>query len=229
VGSNPTLPAICVMMLALALLSGLAATFNPCGVGLLPSFVAVLVGAPGSRRWPVAVAEGAAVGAGMTVGLLLLYVPVAIAFGAIAAWLGARLPALGAAVGALVLLWGIGILLRPERLLLHINVPQGRAGGSVAYGVAFGLGSLGCTFPLFISLVAQATAAGSAIGAALVVIAYAIGMGVTVTALGVASRLAGAGLGRFLRGAATALPRLSGAVVALSGALVLAYWLRAGL
>ncbi len=217
------------LLLALAVGSGAAATFNPCGVGLLPSYVAVLVGAPGARRMSTAIAEGVTVGAAMTFGLLLLYLPVAGAFGLVAVWLGARLPAFGAAVGVAVALWGAGILLWPDRLLLHVHVPRGRAGGAVAYGVAFGLGSLGCTFPLFISLLVQASAAGSAVGAGLVIVAYAAGMGVTLTALGVASRLAGAGLASFLRGAAGLLPRLSGAVVALSGLFVVVYWLRAGL
>ncbi len=218
-----------VLLVALALSSGAAATFNPCGVGLLPSYVAVLAGAPGAHSWPDALAEGATVGVGMTGGLLVLYLPIAAAFGALAAWLGPRLPLLGAGIGVLVALWGIGILVRPDRLLLQVHLPQGRAGGAVAYGVAFGLGSLGCTFPLFISLLVQASAAGSALGAAVVIVAYAVGMGVTLTALGVASRLAGEGLARLLRSAAGALPRLSGAIVALSGLFVVAYWLRAGL
>jgi len=219
------------LLVGLAVLSGAAATFNPCGIGLLPSYVAVLVGAPQARHASAAVGQGAAVGAGMTLGLLLLYVPVAAAFGAVAAWLGARLPLLGTVVGVLIALWGAGILIWPDRLLLHVGLAlpaRASVGGSVAYGLAFGLGSLGCTFPLFISLLVQATATGSMLGGAAVVAAYAAGMGVVITAIAIASRLAGAGLSRFLQGAAAAVPRFCGAVVALSGLFVVVYWLRAG-
>lgn len=218
------------LLVLLAVATGAAATFNPCGVGLLPSYVALLVGRPSSGRWQRGLLEGLAVGGAMTLGLLLLYLPVAAAFGAVAGAIGRDVPALGVGVGLLVSAWGLAILVWPERFLIAAPLPHGGAArgggfGAVAYGFAFGLASLGCTFPLFVSLLFQASAAGSVAGGALVVLAYAIGMGVTVTALAVLARLARRRLERLLGWSARLTGRLAGAVVLLSGAFVVAYWL----
>jgi cytochrome c-type biogenesis protein len=217
-------------LIALAVAAGAAAATNPCGVGLLPGYVVVLVAA-GARRpaWRLA-AEGLAVGAGMTLGLVALYLAVAAAFGAVAGVLGARLPAAGLAAAGLTAAWGAAILWRPDTFLLHLPLPAGTAGGrgaagAVAYGAVYGLASLGCTFPLFFSLVVQAGAAGTAPAGVLVVLAYALGMGAVVTALAVAARLARSVADGWVRRAARLSSAITGLVVLGSGLFVAAYWL----
>lgn len=221
------------VLLPLALATGAAAAFNPCGVGLLPSYVGLIVGRPARGRWQGELADGLAVGAAMTAGLLLLYLGVALLFGLLAGIIGRGLPVIGAGVGALFALWGLLILIRPGRFLTTVVMPQvgpeairRRGTGALVYGVAFGLASLGCTFPLFLSLFVQATAAQNAMGGALVVLVYALGMGVTVTALAVAARLARSSLDRFLRVTSRLAGRVVGVIVLGSGLFVMAYWLR---
>src|SRR5262249_56777057 len=85
----------------------------------------------------------------------------------------------------------------------------GRLGGSTrcprlvgyaAFGVAFGLSSLGCTLPLFLTVVGTSLTARGALGAASGVALYGLGMGLVVTALTVVvalfGRVATAGAGR---------------------------------
>ncbi len=221
------------VLFSLALATGAAAAFNPCGVGLLPSYVGLLVGRPVREGWQDALADGLAVGGAMTVGLLLLYVIVAMLFGLVAGVIGHELRVVGTAIGALFAAWGLLILLWPERFMATVVMPEvGPAAirrgttGALVYGVAFGLASLGCTFPLFLSLFVQATSAQSAVGGGLVVLAYAIGMGATVTALAVAARLFRSSLDRFLRATSRLAGRIVGLVVLGSGVFVMTYWLR---
>jgi cytochrome c-type biogenesis protein len=100
--------------------------------------------------------------------------------------------------------------------------------GYTAFGLAYGLASLGCALPLFLALVGTAVAVGG-IGSAVVAFAlYGVGMAVT---FGVLTVLAGIvsfeilarvrSVGRFLSG-------LGSALLLLSGAYVVYYWLTAG-
>ncbi|MCL6595578.1 MAG: hypothetical protein K6V73_05125 [Firmicutes bacterium] len=214
---------------ALALATGAAAAFNPCGVGLLPGYLAFLLGRPAPGRWPLALAEGLGAGAAMTVGILAPFALVALTFGAVAGWLGPRLPLLGSLLGAAFALWGLILLVGAGRAapVLPIHAPQGGGRGlwgAAVYGTLFALGSLGCTFPLFLSLLLQAAAAGGPLGGARAVALYALGMGAVVTLLAVAARIALVTARRLTARAAALSPRLTGAVVLASGLAVLAYY-----
>lgn len=234
------------LLVTLALGTGMAAAFNPCGIGLLPSYVGFLLGgdgteaavtAPGSASreappsWLRAVPQGLRVGSAMTVGLLTLFAVVALGFSLVAAWLGPHLETFGVVIGGLLAVWGALMLIWPAKLSLSPRVPYpasgGRRGlvGAYLYGVVFALVSLGCTFPLFLSLLVQATTAGSGPVAIRVVLAYALGMGLIVTGLAVLTRLARTAAQRITRRAIPLLARWMGVFVLASGLLVLGYWL----
>lgn len=217
------------MVDALAVGAGAVAAFNPCGVGLLPTYLAFLLEHPAPAAWPAAARQGLQAGGAMTVGLLAPFTLLALTFGAVAGWVGPHLNALGAGLGLALALWGAVLVLRPGAagLSLHMPLPRTEQRGTVgmlAYGIVFGLVSLGCTFPIFLSLLVQATTAGGAVGGALTVLLYALGMGAVVTALAVAARTAAAAARRFTLRAAALAPRLAGAVALLSGLFVAAYF-----
>jgi cytochrome c biogenesis protein CcdA len=219
--------------MTLALGTGMAAAFNPCGVGLLPSYVGFLLGSEAPRSWPEAVPQGLRIGGAMTAGLLTVFGTVAATFSLVAPWLGPHLHVVGILIGALLALWGTFMLVWPDGFTLSPRIPypagNSRRGvfGAYLYGVVFALASLGCTFPLFLSLLLQAPSAGSGPGAVRVVLAYGVGMGLVVTTLAVLARLARATAQRIVRRAGPLLARSMGAFVLASGLLVLGYWLSA--
>src|SRR5262249_43441003 len=100
--------------------------------------------------------------------------------------------------------------------------------GYSAFGVAFGLSSLGCTLPLFLTVVGTSLTAGGPLAAASGVALYGLGMGLVVTGATVVVALFGrvaAGrlglVGRYLEPASAVL-------LLASGAYVVYYWLTAG-
>jgi cytochrome c biogenesis protein CcdA len=98
----------------------------------------------------------------------------------------------------------------------------------MAFGLGYGLASLGCTLPLFLALVGTATAAGglgSAIGAFAL---YGAGMAMTLGLLALVASLAGVGTVRRGRTVARFVPGLGAVLLLVSGAYVLYYWLTAG-
>lgn len=213
------------VILGFAFATGVAAAFNPCGVGLVPAYVGLLTG-PGRTH----VLRGAGTGAAMTLGLLVLYTVIAAAYGLVAGWLGPALGSIGVALGCGLSLWGAAILWRPNRFAVYFHHRPGARRlqpgliGAALYGWVYGLASLGCTFPLFLSLLIQAAARGALLGAGMVV-AYGVGMGVVLTAVAVLATMARASLPDRLWRLSDRLPRITGALVLASGLLLLAYWL----
>jgi cytochrome c-type biogenesis protein len=211
--------------------AGAAAAFNPCGIAMLPAYIALLLGRGRAEgvRWPA----GLAAGAGMTAGFLTVF-GLAAAAGSLALPLMAGvLPYLGVAIG--LALVALGALLVAGKGLsvgafgclgdrLTLAAGSGLR-GAYFYGLAYSLASLGCTFPLFAALVAGAVSAGSWLGGARAFLLYALGMGAVVTAVSLAATLARQGLQRILTGALPWAERISGGVVAAMGLYLLHYWL----
>ncbi|MGI8420894.1 MAG: cytochrome c biogenesis CcdA family protein, partial [Gaiellaceae bacterium] len=172
---------------SVALVAGGLAVVNPCSFPLLPAFLSFYVGAEEEKlpRAATRVAQGLLVGALVTVGFLGLFaligVPISFGAGAVAQavpWAGIATGALLAVVG-LVALAGVHM-----RSPLHFQVRarrERRAGAIVLFGVGYGAASLGCTLPIFLTLVG-ASLGGSNVA---VFVAYGIGMAVVLMTLSV--------------------------------------------
>ncbi len=106
--------------------------------------------------------------------------------------------------------------------------PRVRMDRSVAamalYGVAYALGSLSCSLPLFLAAVGGAFAGHGVVERLASYLAYALGMGLFVTAAAIVVATFGSGALRRVRPAAGWLPALSGIVLILAGAYLAYYW-----
>ncbi len=244
--------------LGLAFGAGVLSTLNPCGFALLPAFVSYTVErqvSATSEQPPSGwqhLLRGGLLGLPLAAGFLLVFL---VAGGTLA--LGGRLlvhlfPWLALLVGAgLVLLggWTLFTGRAPEIPGLGVaaaKLGRSRTGGDAitetlvqappralraawAFGVGYGLSSLGCTLPVFLLVVGTAITAGGMGSAALVLFSYAAGM--TLVLLAVA--LAATQLVDLLRSAV--LPLLRWVLPAASlfliaaGLYIVVYQLRAGL
>jgi cytochrome c-type biogenesis protein len=214
--------------------AGAAAAFNPCGVAMLPGYVALLLG-PTAQRGRHGWVLGLGAGLAMTAGFLTVFALAGMAGSGTGRALGRWMPwvtvAIGAALLAAAVLQWTGRPLPGLAAAERLGDALGRAGPSrglgaaYVYGVAYALASLGCTLPLFLALVAGAVGSGSPRGAAVAVLAYGAGMGLVATVLSV---LAG-GLSRVLAAQLAsrmpAVQRASAAVLGAVGAYLLYYWL----
>src|SRR6266542_2663935 len=147
------------------------------------------------------------------------------------------LPWVGLGVGVLLIVVG-GVFLAggairssaPERMASKLGPTARRARirGYAAFGLAYGLASLGCALPLFLALLGIAVAAGGPWNALVAFALYGVGMAAVLGSLSLAAGLvsfrvlAGArGVGRFVSGPAAVL-------LLVSGAYVVYYWLTTG-
>ena len=218
---------------AFAFLVGTVATVNPCGFVLLPAyftrrFEADAMAAAGKIT---TIANALKIGAITTAGVLIVLglVGGAVSLGLL--WLTNAMPWAGFAIGIVLTIAGL-MVLAGKHIGLSLPSPRstgigaggaGGAGGDFVYGLGYGIVSLSCTLPIFLS-VTGVTLTGSPVAAALNFIAYALGMGTILTAISVAAALTRNGFSDSLKKFLPYVNRTGGALLFLAGLYVSFRW-----
>lgn len=219
---------------------GMVAAVNPCGFALLPAYLALFVGTADGQRAPLGsqLVRAIGVGALLTLGFVALFGLAGALLTLASVAVGGALAWFGVAIGTALVATG-GILLGGGRLPggpgQHL---AGRLGGLVrrsgalgffAYGLAYGLASLGCALPLFLGTVGTALATEGPQAALRQYLLYALGMGSVVTALTLLTAVARQGLVSVAWRAGRWFTPLSAILLTLAGFYVIHYWLVNGL
>lgn len=208
---------------------GLVGAVNPCGFPLLPAYL--MMSAAEMDSVPLVQRAMKALGSGVAVTLGFLAV-----FGIIGALVeaGAGL-ALGwvpwvmvpVAAGLLV----IGVVGAAGRLpSIHMpGLPLGRsrykALALAGFGVTYAIASLTCSLPIFLAVVAGSFTRQGAHTGIPVSLAYALGMGLVITAVSLAGVSAQVVRLRRLRSWQPVMQRIAAGVVAVVGAYLMLYWI----
>ncbi|MFP3464282.1 cytochrome c biogenesis CcdA family protein [Leifsonia sp. SIMBA_070] len=208
---------------------GLAATLNPCGFPLLPAYLSVFLGADEDRRH-VRILRALRASAAMTAGFVSVFAVVGIATaGGLTLGL-AWTPAFTAALGLILLVVGVfGASGRSLRLpAFALPFRSGRDVPAMAgYGAAFAVTSLGCTLPLFLAAASPSVTSGTPLAPVAAALAYALGMGVFVSACSIVAALVGAEAVRLGgRRVARYMPRIAAIVLTCVGIYLLSYGVR---
>jgi cytochrome c-type biogenesis protein len=243
--------------LALAFGAGLLATFNPCGFALLPAYVSYVVGQDTANRkataWGQAL-RGGLLGLPLAAGFLLVFV---VAGGILAAggrllahlfpWVaivvGLGLVALGGWTlqsgrvpeipGLMTLVDAVGRPRTPAQGRSDARVEgQGHAGdlrAAWAFGLGYGLSSLGCTLPVFLLVVGSAVTASGWVSALLVLAAYAAGMLLVLLAVAMAASTLRDLLRQYVMPLLRWVQPVAALLVIAAGVYIVIYQLRAGL
>src|SRR5262245_11052414 len=213
---------------SVALVAGGLAVVNPCGFPLLPAFLSFYLGADEDQlpSAPTRVLQGLLVGGLVTVGFLGLFAAVGLPISLGVSALSDAVPWAGIATGVLLVLVGL-FALADVRVPVPVNlrvrvVRERRAGAMLLFGVGYGAASLGCTLPLFLTLV------GVSVGGANVTafVAYGAGMAVVLMAISVLVALVRDGAARAVRPLLPYLGRISGALLVAAGVYLVYYWAR---
>jgi len=218
---------------------GMVSAVNPCGFALLPSFLGLYLGSATLERrsWSGQLARAFLVSVVMSASFVGLFGAAGLVLGVAGAAVGPLLPWLSVTVGVLLVLTAGRLLaggtvsaVPAERLADALGGTTGRTGvlGYAAYGLAFALSSLGCTLPLFLTVVGTGFARGGLLVAVEEFVLYALGMGLVVSTLTVLVALLGRGALSRVRGAGRVLEPLSAVLLLATGGYIVYYWLSAG-
>lgn len=218
------------MPIGLALIAGGLSTLNPCGFSLLPAMLTLYVGgevgedASTAARMSASLRAGGRVTAGFLSVFIVVGVPVVYGLGGIVRaiqWAGA--------------ISGVAITVAGVILLAGRNLSFGLNAGSLArhghgrpslflFGIAYAVASLGCTLPVFLSVMGASLAVRGPAAATVVLAAYAVGMSVVMMTLALA---AGGVRQRLVKALRRVLPRVhkvSGALLVVAGLYLSYYW-----
>src|SRR5438445_7821349 len=213
---------------SVALVAGGLAVINPCGFPLLPAFLSFYLGADEHElpRAPTRILQGLLVGALVAVGFLGLFALVGLPVSFGVALVAHAVPWAGLGTGALLALAGLAALVgRRIAFPFHFHVPvkkERHRGAMLLFGVGYGAASLGCTLPLFLTLIAASSGADKLT----VFAAYAAGTAVVLMALSVLVALAREGVVRAVRPLLPYMSRIAGLLLVIAGGYLVYYWAR---
>ncbi len=164
--------------LAFIFTAGALALFSPCGFPMLPGYISYYMGAKVSMEKALAGA------AACTLGLLTVFSAIGVVVSTLGGFISQYIPLLELAAGLIVVFLGISMIFEirfPTFFTISTAPTQKGLIGVFLYGVAYGLATLGCSAPIFFSILFYAVAAGGSLYGIITFVVYAIGMGLPIT------------------------------------------------
>ena len=218
------------MNVGLSFLRGMIAAVNPCGFVLLPTYLVYFLGLEASRTdtQRASVRRALLVSASLTAGFVALFVVVGGISTWFTSWIVEHAKYVTGVVGVGLIVLGIAMLFGYELPFATPRIDLRRRDTTVrsmfVYGVAYATVSLSCTIALFIPTI-FAAGERDGVGAGVVnAAAFALGMGLLVTALTVTLAVANQALLRLLRSSMRNVQMIAAAFVVLSGVYLVYYF-----
>ena len=214
--------------------AGMVASVNPCGFFMLPSYISYHLGTedPGFYASPLLSRLGKSLLlAGMaTLGFVVVFALTGILISAGGHWLIRVFPYAGISIGLVMVGLGAWLLLTGRTLGImaasRVTITRERNLRNVfLFGIAYAMGSLSCTLPIFLVVVGGALASRGLAAAFGQFISYALGMGLILVAVTVGSALFQGSVARWLRRVIPYVHRASALFLVAAGAYLIYYWI----
>jgi cytochrome c biogenesis protein CcdA len=160
--------------LAFIFTAGVFALFSPCGFPMLPGYISYYLGTKTSlsRAIPSGIA--------CTLGLVVIFSIIGVIATSLGSLLSIYIPLLEIVAGIFTIFLGVIILLELNTSLFGVPIKAPTQKGFIGlflYGIAYGMATLGCSAPIFFSILSYAITAGSFVLGIVTFIIYALGMG----------------------------------------------------
>lgn len=216
-----------------AFAAGMVASVNPCGFFMLPAYLSYQLGteeagfsaSPAFARGIRALRLGLVATAG--------FIAIMATAGYLIAAGGQRLvrgfPYAGVVVGALLAALGLWLLAtkRSIGILAASRVtitPQRSLRNVFLFGIAYAVGSLSCTLPIFLLVVGSSLASRGLAGSFAQFISFGLGMGTVLVAVTIGTALFRGAVTRSLRAVVPYVHRVSAFFLIGAGAYLVYYW-----
>jgi cytochrome c biogenesis protein CcdA len=221
--------------------AGMVASVNPCGFMMLPSFAAYSLsggkqGNPGGLidvSWTDRGLRALYMSGLVTLGFMLVFGAIGVVVSAGGRGLLQLFPWSSLVIGSGLILLGLWLLLPGKHLVFtpatRVALPEGNSlGGMFAFGVAYGIASLGCTLPIFLIVVGSALSREGFLFSVLQFLNYALGMGLVITVVAVSVAFFQGALDRPLRRVMPYVEDIGALFLIGAGIYLVYYWFQYG-
>lgn len=143
----------------------------------------------------------------------------------------------GLVIGVVLTLLGIWLLVTRNKIYsgaaqrLAARIDPGRSSSLKAFflfGIAYGIASLSCALPIFLSVAVGALVAGEYLTGLLRFVTYALGMGTVLMILTISTALFKGAVNDYVKKLMPWVERLTPILVIVAGLFIVAYWLTIG-
>lgn len=202
--------------LAIALMAGMLATFNPCGFAMLPAYLGALVlgqeESDGKNYF-----RALRFALGMSIGLTLVFTSFAIVVLPLAGVIESYLPWVTIAMAIVLMVTGVMTLLGKGFGIGAVAKGRFAPGkglvSQIGYGITFALASLSCTIGPFLAVTATALKSASPINVVASFASYALGMALVILLLALLTASGGVAAVRQIRSKSGLIEKVIGLVL----------------
>lgn len=209
------------ILISFAFLAGLQAFFAPCSIALIPAYVGYYVSEKTEHITRLQhLLFGLKAGILASLGILTIYV----SFGIILALLGRLIAPLISWIelitGSLLLFFGVSVLLGYEFALrppVAIQTTSKGAKRFYYFGIAYALGAIGCTLPIFLLVIFQALAQKGLLGGLINFLAYALAMVSLMITFSLIAAVSKTAISHFMKKYMAAIQKSAGILILFAG------------
>lgn len=214
---------------ALAFTAGMVATVNPCGFAMLPAYLALFVSGEddsigGSRH----IGRALVVVAAVTAGFAIVFGALGLLFQAGVRVFIDAVPYAALGIGAALTIAGVAMLFgwRPKVMVptLEARSVDRSVRSMTLFGMSYGLASLSCTLPVFLSVVVGTANRSSALAGVAALVAYVAGMAAVLALATLSVAAARQSLVSGLRQASRHVHRIAAVMLILTGTYLVYFW-----
>jgi len=227
-------------LIGLAFISGMAAVFSPCGIAMLPAYVAMYFDKKESSR-SNKIKKGILFGLTVTASFFVVFLVMGLALSFFGRGLIIYTPWIALFLGFILVVLGIlmmtgkhvAIFSRHLNKLANkfkMNKSSNQYKTFFLFGIGYSIAALSCTFPLFLTIVSIAIASsGNILGSLYAFLIYASGMGVMMIGISIGAATSKEFVSDKLRRIMPHMHKISGFVIMLAGIYIIYYELTIGL
>lgn len=217
--------------------AGVVASVNPCGFFMLPAYISYHLGAEEEGFYKASVYSRllrSLLLAGMaTLGFMAIFALIGYTIAIGGRWLVTFFPIAGLIIGLGMAAFGIWLLVTNKSIGImaasrFVVTPQKNLRNVFLFGIAYAVGSLSCTLPIFLVVVGSALAVRGFLDSLAQFISYALGMGTILLLVTVGAALFKGAVARSLRTLLPYVHTLGPLFMVGAGGYLIYYWLRFG-
>lgn len=209
------------VLLSFAFAAGIQAFFAPCSIALIPAYIGYYVGEKNQQNGrKQQLLYGMRAGSMASLGIISIYAIFGIVLALLGKLIAPVMPWIELSTGSLLLFLGVSAFLGYEFAIRPPNIFKTNSRGAKRFyffGMAYALGAIGCTLPIFLLVIFQALAQQGILGGFVNFIAYSFAMVALMIVFSLVAAVSKTAISRFFKKYMFAIQKSASVLVIAAG------------